>query len=298
MDDHDRQPSLNDLDREVLDALAAEGFDADALDALTDAQRPRGEQMRSLLSLLGDYPVEDADDTLVHATLANINRYEAQAAAAMSFEAQRVGPRRGIRLPDFISVAAVMLIAVSVLWPVLGAARNRAIQNGCQDNMRHLAGAFATYTADHEGSMPMAVSGVDLPWESVRHIVNLTPLVSQGYCDRECLCCPGNAKTENASYSYQWHSPGTRVQWGLSGAVVLGDRNPYVDAYHRGERGMTVYTGSTGHGGRGQNVLAGDGSVAWLETPMTGNDHIYLQNGQSVLRGGTQPEAGDVFLTH
>ena len=57
-------------DRRLLAELAETGFDPETLAALTPAERERAERLMGLLDLLRDYPVEDGDDTLVHATFA------------------------------------------------------------------------------------------------------------------------------------------------------------------------------------------------------------------------------------
>ena len=81
--------------------------------------------------------------------------------------------------------------------------------------------------------------------------------------------------------------------------VVLGDRNPLIDAYESRER-LPDTTISFNHGGRGQWVLGSDGRTIWLERPVIGrSDNIWLPRGMSELRKGATPmEVGDAFLIH
>ena len=57
---------------------------------------------------------------------------------------------------------------------------------------------------------------------------------------------------------------------------------------------------SLNHGGRGQNVLATDGSCEWIVQPLYGqNDYIWLPRGVAFLQGEIQPsDPHDVFLAH
>ncbi|MBT8485538.1 MAG: hypothetical protein KJO43_08155, partial [Phycisphaerae bacterium] len=205
-------------DQRVLDALADVGYDVDRLPRV---DRARGQRIAELLALLEDYPVDDADDTLVHATLAGIDRHESQRLARMSFdhhqeEAAAADRGRRIRIPDFISVAAVLLIGAAIFWPTLSQVRQRSLATACSNNLRQLGYGFSQYAAANAGAMPVARAGSDLSWDMVANVLNLAPLLDGGYCERGHLSCPAvhehDAVTGN--YSYQWQLPGTRVQWG------------------------------------------------------------------------------------
>ena len=76
---------LSPQDQRLLDALVECEFDPEALEALSAEDRQRVGALMKLLDLLNDYPVEDADDALVHATLARIDRHEEETASRMSF---------------------------------------------------------------------------------------------------------------------------------------------------------------------------------------------------------------------
>ncbi len=301
-------PELAEDDQRILDLLAESGFEPEAIKDCSPQDRQRAENLLQVLGLLNDYPVEDGDDTLVHATLATIDRHEDEKAARLSFDAAHDGMAevqasgRRFRLPDFISVAAVILIALGVLWPMMNQMRHRSIDANCENNLRQMAHAFSNYAADFDGAMPMAMAGPSLGWDDVKNVINLGPLVEGGYCDRGHLNCPGVQEHEHAdaSYSYQVQIPGRRVVWGGGPmSLVLSDRNPLVDAYHSG-RVVPAMTISLNHDGRGQNVLASDGATLWLKQPVIGSkDNIWLPHGVSTLRRGAAPaDPTDTFLTH
>jgi hypothetical protein len=302
---HGQPIQLSPQDQRLLDALVECNFDRERLEALKPDEQRRVDSLESLFELLEDYPVEDADDSLVHATLARVDRYEEQVASRMAFsaaaESEDLPSRRRFRMPDFISIAAVILIGVSVAWPVGTHLHRRSIDSGCANNMRRMAIAFDQYASDFDGAVPIAQAGVFSNWNPTRHnAINLDPLLQGGYCDRGHLSCPGHKQFAGDSYSYQWQVPGHRLVWGVDRAtLMLGDRNPLIDAARVGQW-MPALTISLNHGGRGQNVLSTDGTTVWFVQPLFGkNDNIWLPAGVAVLQGEIKPtDPADVFLAH
>ena len=297
-------PDLSPDDQRVLDALVDAGFSTEGLEAPTPADRNRAAAAASLFELLEDYPVEDADDTLIHATLARIDRIEDGRAARMSFdnEAGETGPRRRVRLPDFISVAAVILIGASVVWPLTTHLREQSIDKGCQSNLQQFARGFSQYAMDYNGAMPTARTGLfSAAWTpNARNVVNLNPLLQQGFVEQGHLNCPGSEGLLSGSYSYQFRVKEHEARWSSGPiTVVLGDRNPIIDAVRR-RQVIGALTVSINHGGRGQYVLSSDGATNWLTQPIVGtNDNIWLPGSVIFLRSGDRlTDPTDVFLAH
>ena len=293
-------------DERLLDALVECGFDPDALEALSFQDKRRVKALLSLFELIEDYPVQDADDALVDATLARIDQYErrmsVQSAAVDQVDAQEISGRRRIHLPDFVSVAAVILIGASIFWPVMTNLHQRNIDTGCANNLRLMGYAFSRYGNDYDGAMPVA--SLFASWNSLaRNIINLGPLVDGNYCERGDLSCPGHedANFLGDSYSYLWPVPGRHLIWG-GGEVtmlVLADRNRLIDAIYQAEGRISPLSNSLNHGGRGQNALSTDGAWVWLDQPTVGGDNIWLPQGASSLHEGIkQTDAHDVFLAH
>lgn len=298
------QPQLCADDQRLLDGLIEAGFDLAQMGPLSAADRARAERVLRLMGLMNDYPVDDADDALLDVTMARIDRCEHERAARMSVSPEEPSSRGGLsfRLPDFISVAAVMLIAASILLPLLSSVRQQSIDRNCQNNMRMVGYAFGHYAADNNGAMPMARAGF-LPgasWDTVSNVVNLAPLVEGQYCGLGHLNCAGNHDHLENTYSYQWQKPGTQMMWGHGRvSIILGDRNPLIDAAHQG-RMLPATTLSRDHGGRGQNVLASDGATLWLTNTIVGTrDNIWLPHGAQELSAGATPkDQSDVMLAH
>lgn len=295
---------LSPQDSRLLDALVEAGFDRGAVPVQTPEERRRLDAIGGLFELLDDYPVADVDEALVPATIARINRQEREAAGRLVFDAARVETvrrvSRRIRVPDFISIAAVILIAASIVVPTATHMRRRALDAGCASNLRVVGQAFAGYAADYDGSLPTVVLGTDLmSWDKVRNWANLRVLMERGYCDQGHLQCPGNHEHAEPGYSYQWLGSRPRTLARSSDSILVGDRNPLIDAAQSG-RAMPPLSMSLNHGGRGQNVLLGDGSQDWLEEPLhRGRDNIWLPLGVYFLRPGDGPsDPADVFLAH
>ncbi len=304
-DQHRSHDELSPADGRLLDVLVDCGFDPEALESLSTSDRDHVDALMSLFELLDDYPVEDADETLVDATLARISRHEEEASARLAFDAGQVSVedvRRGRRfyVPDFITIAAVILIAASVVWPLSTHLRQRSVDTGCANNLRLLGYAFGHYANDYNGAMPIARAGMFNAWDTLTHnVVNLAPLVTDGYCERDHLDCPGNHDLD-PSYSYRWQIIGRHAVWGMDEVtLVLGDRNPMIDAARAGIL-IPSASPSLNHGGRGQTVLASDGAWFWLDHPLIGRqDNIWLPMGVSFLRAGDSPtDPADVFLAH
>jgi hypothetical protein len=299
---------LSEDDQRVLDALAAARFEPGAVQAMPPADRRRAEALMGAFGLLHDYPVEDADPALINAALARIDRHEDDRAARLSFEAARAAQSderrafRGlrVRVPDFITVAAVLLLASAVLFPVVSRVRQASIDNGCADNMRLLGAAFSQYAGDYGGAVPVAQAGLGgaLDWAGRHNILNIRPLLEYGYCQQGHLNCPGHHDEFSSSYSYQWQESGRPVLWNRGVIAMLGDRNPILDAALLG-RSLSPMSISINHGGRGQNVLRADGGVLWLAQPIIDRDNIWLPHGFTILREGARPTStSDAFLAH
>lgn len=301
------EPQLSADDQRLLDALVDAGFAKSNVKVANEADAKRLDSLNALFGLMNDYPVEDAEVTLQHVTLARIDRHEKEVAARMKFDNQKEAVERKrlrIRVPDFITVAAVLLIAFSVFWPLLTSMRNKSMDLACANNLRYMGMSLGTYAADHQGYLPVAVAGPMGSWDTFHNVDNLRPLVDGGYCEKGHLNCAGrhhHTGETGPSYSYRQAVPGTPLRWGTAPrvTVIVGDLNPMVDAARSG-RFLPPLSMSINHAGRGQNVLADDCATLWLQQPVVaGGDNIWLPNGADQLRSGLQPaDSTDVFLTH
>lgn len=286
--------------------------DAAALDALIDSgwrgetvAGSIGERARRLEQALAPLAVSPVGmgmtgELLVNATLARVEaeirrRESLMMVASSDLDAR--GGRGRFSLSDLVTVAAMLVFSLGVLWPVAASWRESGRQQECASNLGAAASAFEMFAGDHNGRMPVATAGFGGgPWWQVgdpkhSHSSNLFTLAKSGYASLEELSCAGNPMAllkgdahamddwrsiDEISFSYQL--PTRRVMFwnGPARFVVLTDKSPVIERAYRGER-FDPEARSINHRGRGQNVLMSDGSVFFLDRPVLENgDYIWL----------------------
>jgi len=262
-------------DQRVLDALVESGFDPQTLERMPASDRPRGERLVHLLGLLRDYPVEDGDETLIHATLAGIDRHEASRAQRMSIdpaESRDMQAKRFRRLPlpSLISVAATILIGASIILPILHNLRQEQLDMKRLNNLRYVTHAVDSYASDYDGTIPTARAGLSQMVSAVADAINLTPLVEQQYC----------RINQPPARGYQPLSTGP---WSQSNMVLfLGDRNPIMDAIRQRRLDSPLLI-SVGHDRARHNILTQEGAILWLDQPQIRPDSARLWRPRGVL---------------
>lgn len=307
----DRVARLSPEDEAAVDALIDAGFDLDAVPA---PLRRRAEAARSMfrrLEMLPDSGASEAElAALADATLLRIDRHEEAEAARLRVDRPVVRERR--RLTDFVAIAAVFILAVSLSVPLMSQVRASRGIAACDSNLRLLAGAMGGFAGDHEGSMPFSASLLpggllDMPTRypvggGYRHGEQLRPLVAGEYLGSAAgLRCP-NHPDEGGTYSYRIAASRDELMWERHPRlVIVGDRNPVIELILGGQR-VRLEMCSPEHDEQGQNVLYGDGATAFLrdprlERPNAAPDNIWLPPGE---HGGfgqpVEAVAGDVFL--
>ena len=287
--------SLTKADAEMLDQLVDVGFDLGQLEYLTPEDEQRAKSILNMLGLLDAYPVEDASDTLIDATLARIDQYEAQRSARMQIHAPELETtKRGfrIRMPDLISVAAMILVTVSVFAMLSKSARNQSINNECASNMAMVGRGLFDYAVDHNGNTPtqQAAEVASLFGGVAPERTDAELLAEEGYCQHNHLNCPGHGE-ESGGFSFQTQSAETWNAIQKQGKVffLMSDRNPILDKMLAKQQ-YDPLTASPSHGSLGQNHLRDDGSIVSGAAPVFGGDLIWILDGKN--RGI------DIFLTH
>lgn len=297
------EPMLSADDAEALDAWALSEYNAAATPA---SLRQRATQHQHLASVVTDSDIT-ATPLLVERT------FQAVAAKVAANRAQGIvtPTSRGWRMSDMVSVAAMMLIGVSILWPTMSYMSQKGRQLACKTNMSSVASAMGLYAGNHRDSLPVATAGFGgTPWWNVSpdkpqaNSSNLFTLARTGYAKLKDLACSGNPKAEvgevkkgaydwsnleTISYSYQIMGGQERPSWCRSrnaapaSIVVLADRSPVVlRAFHK--ESIDPMENSPNHGGKGQFVLLADGSVNWMTTPERADgDNIWLPRAIEVL---------------
>jgi hypothetical protein len=285
-------------DEDAMEALVMAGFDPQRV---TSSLRPRAAQLLAIGELAVNAPAPLAGGQLL---IERTFQSSVRAREARGFEPSN-SRRSALAWADIISVAAALLIATSVIWPMASTYRAHSIRQACLGNLGSLASAFGTYAGDFRGSMPMASASLGgQPWWNVgqspaqSNSANLFTLARSNYTNLEQLACDGNALCSrdvakdamdwpalpNVSYSYFVMFGRARPSFSgnaeMAGAppaktVVLADASPVI---RRAVAKQRVYPleNSANHAGTGQTVLRLDGSAIWLNTPVHEGDNIWL----------------------
>ncbi len=191
------------------------------------------------------------------------------------------------RFWDAVSVAAMFLVAASVLWPIMDAVKQRQQRTACQNNLASVAGAFDQYAGSHRDSLPIATAGYGGSWWDVgtpgrSNSANLYTLARTGFAKVRDLACPGNLSAcveqpangamdwrniGEISYSYQIMFGRHQARWkSPEKTVILADRSPVVLRALRHEL-VRPTENSPNHQRNGQDVLFADGSTRWITAP-------------------------------
>ena len=287
----DMYPHLCKADTEMLDRLVDVGFDIDELEDLSSEDRQRARGVLQLMGLLDSYPVENADDVLVDATLARIDQYEARRGANLRIETHQVDASdRGFRfrLPDFIAVAAVILIGAAIIIPIMQGRRAANIDSQCANNLAMVGHGLSNFAGDNNGRLPTTsvASLGSFFGGATPDRLDLSQLEEQGYCEEHHLLCPGHGG-EGGGFSTQTQ---TDDRWNTPGLVLVGDRNPVLDAVLSGTSFDTM-TQSRNHRGDVQILLRIDGSTLPLrDRPILSGDNIWILD--------RKDDRIDIFLSH
>jgi len=321
-----RSAQLSESDAAAVDALIEANWDPAAVDPTL---RPRAEAALRLFSRLDRYPCEERSaedlDALLDATLARIDAEEAATEDRHRIELQRQARNR-LRISDFVGVAAVFLLAISLAVPLTNHVRVQRGISLCAEGMRDLGSAFGRYADANGGAMPWAAGllpglgeglaaiperfevsgryrhGHHLRERLLGEVDSTSGVRSPGYCTHHsALCCPNHPEGDAGTYSYRVPANRGELMWGFEPAlIIVGDRNPVIELVLGGQR-VRVEMCSPEHADRGQNVLHGDGSVLFLRSPVIRRgaveDNIWLpSDGADALHGPVTPVAGTVFL--
>lgn len=337
MNDNERHQS--DLEGPIVLAQLCQE-DAVALDNLLEAKRQgsgaklangRTAKVDSLLSLINQYGQEDksnnrADENdLTTRTLQYIHSAQKRQQFAQS---AYTSSGKGFKLPwrEMATIAAIVLIGTSLLFPVLDSTRAQSIRQACMANLAAVGRSIASYASDHQNQMPHYKSAKQgSTWWDTGDLAHsnsaqLYKMVKDGYATAGQLSCPGNEYApklgtltrqnndwpnhQAVSYSYQNQFTNNPIRLAsASKMAILADKNPLI-LKRMGEMMLDMHLphdlASPNHADRGQNILKVNGSVTWAHSPTimdnTGQDNIWLMHGVSSYNGTESPIGHDSFL--
>lgn len=295
----------------------------------------RVQKVRQVVSLLDWYDVDAVPDDLLEQTLTRIHDAKQRQRFAQQVLALGGGssgsPQRRVQWRELLTVAAVILIGASLLWPVLDRVRAEARQVNCSANLAVAGQAIGRYAADHRHELPRGYVKPGAVWWNVggsssdadgqvhSNSAHLYVLVRWKYINAETLRCPDNPcatvhmddsmhdwpTARAVSYSYQNQYTRTAIRLDqLPEMAILADKNPLFVNRSDGAVGLAYRSDldpaspSNFHAQQGQNILTSSGQVIWRTQPVGPNgDNIWLIRGVRAYRGVETPrDADDSFL--
>lgn len=297
-----QQESASDAQLSQSDILACDAFVDGGYDptVMTGDARARADKLEAIGGLVtGGSEQASAREELVQATLAGIQSHIDAEESAM-----KIQPRSGFQLParwaDLVSIAAMLLLAASVIMPIMSGMRSKSQREICFNNMNQTANAFGLYTGANRDMLPMATAGFGSTWMDVgttperSNSSNLYTLVRNQFAGLDDLACPSNPDAatgpadpnawdwnsiDEISYSYRIMPRGglraTSVAQPVR-VVLLADRSPVVLRISK-KQAVIPEENSPNHDHTGQHMLMLDGSSRWSDTPvLDSRDNIWL----------------------
>ena len=267
------------------------------------------QRLEQVLEPLKSLPEPKAPDLLVSLTLARVNSAaslqgeSSQKIASQDRDSLSVRPRL-LRVPELITIAASIALAVGFLVPVIRQWRQLSLRQSCAYQQASIGSAMRSYAVDHSQNLPRLPDNQGKSWMRSGHVgakrtdtSNLFILVKQGYAKPQIFICPAvkhspksvsyvtdrrtDFPTESVvSYSYQNMFGSYRPTLSSPpGFAILADRNPLLALGKRPTVATAfLHLSSPNHGSdRGQNVLRLNWSVNWSETADAGfkGDNIW-----------------------
>ena len=316
------EPRLSDADKRALDLLIECGMNPATAAATSTEERRRCAALASSLQALERYPVHPAPDVLVEATLARIVQADRQREDRLRLDSAR-GSGRAFRTADGFALAATLIFAACIALPLLSGVRTATGEAQCQNNMRSLLRGFYGYAGDQRSMLPATAgfSGFSSGENTAAATASaangtghstLSMLAHQGYCPIGCVHCNAGRKL---SYRLPMH-PSQATIHASSILPLVADRNPELESPSTAANKEQVApdtnagTGSDNHGRRGLNVLFGEGSIAWMASPVVTirvkvrarQENLWLPRDIDGVEGFTDRPAShspfDVFLTN
>ncbi|MFC1635503.1 hypothetical protein ACFL5Z_11735 [Planctomycetota bacterium] len=230
-----------------------------------------------------------------------------------------------------LAMAAMFVIAGSILLTSLNYIRYNSRVQQCKMQMGNIFRGLGQYIADFDGQQPALAAAPGDPWwkvgaqgdENHSNTRNMYLLVKGEYVKLSDYVCPGSKceKTTEVTpaqirtlkdfpsrncVTYSFRVSCQRMRDGklLCRKVVMADWNPlfeempdYNQSLQKRLTARLLTLNSINHRRRGQNVLFGDGRVVYMKTRLVGADDIFTLQDTDVYRGYEVPSCEtDFFL--
>lgn len=281
-----------------------------------------------IMSLIQLCACESPPADLTQRTIARVIHQQQRQRFAQQIQSL-TSPQPGFQWRELLTVAAVLMIGLSLLWPMMIRSRAQARKVACADHLATAGAAFGRYAADHRNTLPRGQVKPGTQWWNVgqapaadgslnSNSAHLFILVRRQYASPHTLACPDNSYAsvfmpESAhdwshasavSYSYQNQYTPKPIRIDLTpDLAILADKNPLFvirsDGLTFRPNNLALNSPSRSHNRlNGQNVLRADGSTSWTVGPVLPNgDNIWLIRDIHHYRGNEAPQdLNDAFL--
>ncbi|MCO6436487.1 MAG: hypothetical protein J5J06_05315 [Phycisphaerae bacterium] len=294
--------------------------------------RARSDRIREILRPLDHWSIPTPPAGLPERILARIESSRGQTQHWQSTQTPDAPATTGerariLRFPamrEWVAVAACITILVGIVVPAISLTRDRAREALCAANLGSVFQGLALYRSAFDGALPYAGGGAATAWlpagpqdapyaSNSRHAfllakLNFGPTTEDFVCPsrgsdfpmpRSEVADRGDfTSARNISYATLGLSGRNPMLRPAAQVIYASDVNPlFVGG--RFNAGIDPQSNSPAHRGRGQNVLALDGSVEHRSTPEYGprNDNIWLAGNLRRYRGVEAPaDESDSFL--
>lgn len=317
-DRHIQADQLCPEDRQALDALVAGGFDPNAVEP---PHADRARRIAQWCGLLDHLPAADPPENLTERTLAAIQRARQEDRFAQQIQSM-TGGDPGWRWREVLTVAAMLLIGVSLLIPIINHSNQAARQFQCRNNLAAAGMGFGSYANANNGQLPaLRTHAGDAWWDVNRFNADGTPrsnsahvflLIRRQHVEPDALQCPSNPtgdlqitpdlrdfpSFDHISFSYQNMFTEQRPTMYSPTIALLTDKNPlFLPGKYRDDLPTTTLSDNHADLG-GQNVLLSNGQVIWNPSPVLSNgDNLWQIRGRTEYEGNETPaEWFDSFL--
>lgn len=314
---HANPVSLSTEDGEALDAYLALRRQGLSDGPMPTGVRERVAKLQGVLNVLDRANDEPIPERLADQTIQAIQRDRQQqqqrsALSAMPIASDRQG---SIGIRQIATTAALFVMALSILLPMLNNAQRNAEIAQCSENLAGLGADLQQIAFDYKGQThrtdqpeagvfnPLAkfartnLDGSAVPANQASFFV----LMDERRVASQHLACPtGSANDPAALYNGQNPAAGGPFRLFLKARPIFADTNPLYTVTAKGlvrDEAVPSLTRSVNHAGRGQNVLISDGSVRWMLRPAIAGDADTSDNIWLYQPTKNTDQNDDVFLT-
>lgn len=309
--------TLTTEDGEALDALVAL-----RRQGLSDGPMPAGvrehvAQVQNVLSILDRAADEPVPEGLADRTIQAIeqDRHTLQQRSTLSTMAIASDRQGTIGIRQIATTAALLLMAVSILLPMLNNAQRHAQIAQCSENLAGLGSdlqqlAFDNKGATHRPAQPetdvfnplakFARSGLDGSVVPANQASFFVMMDERRVASKHLACPTGSSNDPTALYNGQNPAAGGPFRIFLNARPIFADTNPLYTVTPKGlvrDQNVPSMTRSSNHAGRGQNVLISDGSAQWMIRPALQRDADSTDNIWLYQPDNNADQNDDVFLT-